>query len=328
MNRRGFLTGILLTVTTPKAQAQQPAKVHRVAVIAATTPLRPTPIDPVARTFVESLLAFGYTPENLVLERRSAEGAIERVPQIVRELVSLNVDVIVTSTNSITRAVKEATQTIPIVMLGVSPVEEGLIHSFAQPGGNVTGVTPDTGLDFFGKWVEILKEILPRMSQIAVLEFKVEALSELRQSAALASTVTRELGVKFLLAQHAPLDYADAFALIAHERPDALIVGPGAEHYQNRSLIVEFATKNRLPTMYTDRQSVAEGGLISYGPDFFDLARRLAGYVDRILKGAKPRDLAVERPTKFLLTINLKTANSIGVAIPPTLLARADEVIE
>jgi putative ABC transport system substrate-binding protein len=213
-------------------------------------------------------------------------------------------------------------------MLGINPVEEGLIHSLAQPGGNVTGVTPDAGIEVFGKWVQLLKEVVPRMSQIAVLESKVDALTKSRQTAELGGSVTRELGVAIQLVQHAPLDYADAFARIAREHPDAILVGPGAEHFENRRLIVEFAANNRLPTIYTDRESVADGGLISYGPDLADLARRMAGYVDRILKGAKPGDLPVERPTKFLLTINLKTANSLGVEIPPTLLARADEVIE
>lgn len=310
------------------ARAQQPAKVHRVAVVSGTAPLRPTSMEPAARAFVDSLMAFGYTPENLVLEWRSAEGRFERVPQIVREMVSLNVDVIVTLSNSVTRAAKDVTQTVPIVMLGANPVEEGLIHSFAQPGGNVTGVTPDTGIENFGKWVQLLKELLPRMSHIAYLESKADALSGSKQSAEAASTVSRELGVKFLLAEHAPLDYADAFALITRERPDAILVGPSAEHFENRRLIVEFAGRSRLPSMYWDRESIADGGLISYGPDVTNLFRRMAGYVDRILKGAKPGDLPVERPTKFLLTINLKTAKALGLTIPPTLLARADDLIE
>ena len=161
MRRRELITFHGAAAIWPfAAQAQQGGKVHRVALITTMAPFRPAFIDPMAKAFVESLMAFGYVPENLVLERRSVEGKFERVPQIVRELASLKVDVIVTVTNAMTRAVKEATQTIPIVMLGVNPVEEGLIHSLARPGGNVTGVTPDAGLEAFGKWVELLKEII------------------------------------------------------------------------------------------------------------------------------------------------------------------------
>ena len=328
MDRRGFLTGLLVTITTRTVQAQQPAKVRRVAFVAVTARLRPGVVDPSAKAFVESLMALGHVPENLVLEQRSVDGKLERVPQLVRELVALDVDVIVTVTNAMTRAVMQANRTVPIVMLGVNPVEEGLIRSFANPGGNVTGVTPDTGLEVFGKWVELLKELFPRTSRIAILESKAEAFSQSRQSGELAKAVARELGVTFTLVQHAPFDYADAFALLARERPDAILVAPSAEHYEARNLIVEFAAKNRPPAMYMDREYVVDGGLIAYGPNLADLFRRMAGYVDRILKGAKPGDLPVECPTKFPLTINLKTAAALGVTIPPALLARADEVIE
>jgi putative ABC transport system substrate-binding protein len=279
-----------------------------------------------ARSFVQGLRALGYLQgQNLVLEHRSAEGKFERFPEIMRELVLSKVDVIVTVTNPMTQAAKDVTSTVPIVVAySVSPVEHGLVQSLSRPGGNVTGFTMNVGSEIPGKQLQLLKELLPRMSRVAFLHSKEQEAEGVQSGEAAA----RELGIKLLPAQHTPTDYTDAFALIAREHPDALVVSASAVNVANRRLIVEFAAQRRLPAMYATREFVSAGGLISYGVDFADLFRRAAGYVDRILRGAAPRDLPVEQPTKFDLVINVKTAMALGLDVPPTLLALADEVIE
>ena len=209
-------------------------------------------------------------------------------------------------------------------MMSPNPVEEGLIQSLAHPGGNITGLMIDTGPEFAAKRVELLKELLPKMSRLAFLH-SAETPFEFKQRLESAS---RELGITLLLAEHTPNEYASAFALIERERPDALLVPSTAANFANRRLIAEFAAKSRLPAMYARREFVEAGGLIAYGVGVADLFHGLAGYIDRILKGAKPADLPVEQPTKFQLTINLKTAKALDLEVPPLLLARADEVIE
>src|SRR5262245_44799058 len=213
-----------------------------------------------------------------------------------------------------TRAAKEVTQTVPIVMTSDNPVEEGLIQSLARHGGNITRLTSHSGLEMQAKQVQLLKEILPRVSRVAVLLPKPETLADWKQ---IAEATTRALGVKLLFTEHAPSDYAAAFALIERERQDALLVAASAANFANRRLIVEFAAKNRLPAIYIFREYVDAGGLISYGVAIADFYRHLAGYVDRILKGAAPADLPVEQPKKFQLVINLKAAKVLGITIPP-----------
>jgi putative ABC transport system substrate-binding protein len=285
------------------------------------------PINPAARMFVHTLREHGYVEgSNLALERRSAEGHYERFPEIVRELVLLEVDVIVTITNAMTHAAREATRTIPIVMsLGSNPVEEGLVQSLARPGGNITGLTLDPGHDIVAKRIQLLKEIVPTLSRLALLQSKAEPLAEREEIAMIAG---QQLGVKLLIAEATPTDYTYAFALIEREKPDGLLVGLGAGNYSNRATIVDFAARNRLPAMYAFREDVAAGGLAAYGVDVIDLFRRAAGYVDKILKGADPAELPVEQPTKFQLIVNLTTARSLGLTLSPMVLARADEVIE
>jgi len=332
MNRRELISivGGALAGWSTATRAQQSAKVHRVAFIASTSPVSELigadPINPAARAFVHGLRDFGYIEgKNLVLEMRSAEGRFESFPEIIRELVSIKVDVIVTVTNPMTRAARKVTETVPIVMLGINPVEEGLVQSLARPGGNITGVAGTTSLEVLVKRVQLFKEIIPRLSTIAYLDSKAETVAEWKQSAEIAS---REFGVQLLFAEHTPTDYTGAFGLITRERPDALFVSGSTANYANRRLIVEFAAKAGLPAAYPNRAFVDVGGLISYGADVSDNLRGLARYVDRILRGASPADLPVEQPTKFQLVINLKTAKALGITIPPALLARADEVIE
>jgi putative ABC transport system substrate-binding protein len=314
-----------------RVHAQQPSeKVYRVGLFLTTSPISemtgPEPIHPIVREFVHALRDLGYVEgRNLILERRSAEGRFERFPEIIRELIFLNVNVIVTTTTSMTRAAKGITSTVPIVTLSNNPVEEGLVQSLARPGGNITGLTTITSVENATKRVQLLKEILPGLSRVAMLQSKQENLGEWEQT---IKTISRNLGVNVLIAEHTPSDYTNAFAFIIREHPDALLVVGSAANFANRRLIVEFAANSRIPAVYVDREYTVDGGLISYGANIADLWRRLAGYVDRILKGTKPADLPIERPTKFELVINLKTAKALGLTVPSSLLLRADEVIE
>jgi putative ABC transport system substrate-binding protein len=312
------------------ARAQETRRVYRVALVFTTSPVSEMagsdPIHPLARSLVHGLHALGYVQgQNLVLEPRSAEGKFERFPEIIRELVSIKVDVIVTVANPMTQAARDVTRTVPIVMAySVSPVEHGVVQSLNRPGGNVTGLTMNVGSEIPGKQLQLLKELLPRISRVAFLHSKEQEAEGVQNGGAAAA----KLGITLLRAEHTPTDYTNAFALIVREHPDALLVGASAVNVANRHLIVEFAAQSRLPAMYPTREFVDAGGLISYGVDFHDLFRRAAGYVDRILRGAAPSDLPVEQPTKFDLVINVKTAMALGLAIPDKLLALADEVIE
>ena len=225
-----------------------------------------------------------------------------------------------------TKIAKEATQTIPIVMIGITdPVGQGLVQSLASPGGNVTGTTDDTGAENAQKRLHLLKEMLPAITTVACLV----APSPFRQSEGrILESAAAALDIKALFADHSPGDYSEAFALIARERPDALSVSQLGENFPYRQQIVEFAAANRLPAIYAFSEFVRAGGLMSYGMDVADLFRRAAGYVDSILKGTKPSELPVEQPTKFELAVNLKTAKALGLTVPTSLLLRADEIIE
>ncbi len=313
------------------AQAQQAGKVYRVALILTTTPVSemagPEPIHAPFRAFVHRLRELGYVEgRNLVLERRSAEGRFERFGDIIRELVRLRVDVIVTVTNPAAQAAKAVTTTVPIVMASsTDPVGAGLVGSLARPGGNITGLTYSVDAEIEGKRLDLLKEALPRISRVAYLGLKGEWDSAYGESVRAAA---RALGLTLLLAEHTPNDFTSAFRRIERDRPDALFVGASPPAFQHRKLIVDFATRNRLPSTHSYSEAVELGGLMAYGTNAPDLFRRAADYVDRILKGARPADLPVERPTKFELVINLKTAKALGLTIPPSVLARADEVIQ
>jgi putative tryptophan/tyrosine transport system substrate-binding protein len=332
--RRTFIAGLggVAVVRPLAAQAQQPTgKVHRVGLLFATVPLSelagPDPIDPLAKAFVHAMRDLGFVEgRNLTLERRSAEGRYERYAQIFTDLVARKVDVIVTIGTDMTLAAKRVTTTVPIVMAGsTDPVEAGIVASLARPGGNVTGQTFNTGPEFEAKRLQLLNEALPEATRIAFLVIKAE-WEGLQGTSVRAAA--RMLGVTLVHVVHTPTHYADAFALIMRERPHALFVARHGANYANRQLIADFAVEQRLPGMYPYREIVEAGGLMSYGLSLPDLWRRAAEYVDKILKGAKPADLAVEQPTRFELVINGKTAKALGLSIPPLLLAQADEVIE
>jgi putative ABC transport system substrate-binding protein len=263
----------------------------------------------------------------LAIEYRYAEGTSERFPNLAAELVRLKVDVIVTTAGPPSRAAKQATTTIPIVFTQVlDPVLEGLVASLARPGGNITGLS-QTGQEMAGKRLELLKEAFPKISRFAVLR------SAGGSQASVARFKETQLAAKAMGVQLQSLevrssdDFDGAFRAAATGRAGALIVLQGSLINTHRTRIVELAAKSRLPTMFEEGTHVESGGLMSYGPSFFDLQRRAAIYVDKILKGAKPADLPVEQPMKFELVINLKTAKQFGLTILPNVLARADRVI-
>jgi ABC-type uncharacterized transport system substrate-binding protein len=333
MRRREFITlfGGAVAAWPVVARAQQPGKVYRVGLILTTSPVSemmgPDPIHPLIRAFVYALRDLGYVEgRNLVLERRSAEGRFERFGEIVAELVHGKVDVIATVGNEMAKEAKKVTTVVPIVMTtSIDPVGAGLVVSLARPGGNVTGLTNHPGPEFEAKRAEVLKEVLPAASRIAYLGTSDDWESD--EGIAFRAAV-QTMGVTLVYAQHTSTYYVDAFALISRDQPHALFVARNPANYANRKLIISFAVEHRIPGMYPYRELVEMGGLVSYGVNNLDQYRRAAGYVDKILKGTKPGELPVEQPTKFELVINLKTAKTLGITIPPALLARADEVIE
>jgi putative tryptophan/tyrosine transport system substrate-binding protein len=308
------------------------SKSYRVAWFFSSTPLAqmegPDPIIPVGRALVHGLRDMGYVEgQNLILERRSAEGRFDRIDEIAAELVSRNPDVIVTGGgNMLAQALQRVTKSVPIVMPDSDdPVAAGLVESLARPGGNITGFTGDTGPEFEGKRLELLKEAFPEAIRVAYL-----ALKEVWESPAGRDVqdAARTLGVTLIYAEHTPDRYDDAFALMIRDRANALLVARHPENYVNRQLIADFAAKQRMPSMTPYRDSVIAGGLMSYGVSATELFRRAAGLVDKILKGAKPADIPIERPTKLELVVNLKTAKALELTISNSILARADEVIE
>jgi putative ABC transport system substrate-binding protein len=278
---------------------------------------------------VEGLRERGYVQgQNLVIECRYSEGREERTPALAAEVVSLKPDLIVSNTGGNVHAVKQATSTIPIVMVNVSdPVGRGLVASLAHPGGNVTGMT-EAFLEIVGKRLQLLKEAVPKASRVAVLWYPTGSLPNPgwgmeREAAARALGVTTQsFGVR------APEELEGAFTAMTKARVEALLVEPSSFVFPHRRRIVDLAAQSRLPGMYHHRDLVEAGGLMSYAVNEPDLFRRLGVYVDKIFKGAKPGDLPVEQPTKFDLVINLKTAKALGLTIPQSLLIRADEVIQ
>ena len=320
-------------VASLAAEAQPVRKMHRVGFIFTTSPVSemagPEPAHPLFRAFVQGLRDLGYVEgQNLILERRSAAGRSERFGDIVAELVRLKADVIVTVGDSMARAAKAVTPTVPIVMASsIDPVGEGIVQSLARPGGNITGLTALVAPDIEAKRLQLLREVVPGASRVAYLASKQDQEWDSPHGKRVR-TAAQALGVTLLLAEFEPNQHTDAFALMGRARAEALFVSAGPTAFADRDLIVDFATRTRLPSTFRFRESVELGGLMSYGNNAADIYRRAAGYVDRILKGAKPADLPVEQPTKFELAINLKTAKALGLTIPPSMLERADAIVE
>jgi putative ABC transport system substrate-binding protein len=266
--------------------------------------------------------------QNILIEYRYADGKVDRLPALVAELIRLNVDVIVTGSSATTWAAKDATQSIPIVMAAsVDALGEGLVASLAHPGGNVTGMTFLAGPEIAGKQLQLLKEVVPAASRVAVLTNPTNRshagfLRELKVTA-------RSLGAQLQVLEAQDPDQIDsAFVAMTRERAGALLVLTDSVFVGERRRIADLAARSRVPALYSQREFAADGGLVSYGPSLRDMFRRAAIHVDKILRGAKPGDIPVEQPTKFELVINLKTAKTLGLTIPQALLLRADEVIE
>jgi putative ABC transport system substrate-binding protein len=324
--RRGFL-GILAggLLAAPRAADAQPAgKLYRIGYLSAGSV---TGNPRLLEAFRQGLRELGWVEgQNIVIEYRFAEGRFDRLPDLAAELVRLKVDVIAASPTPGALAAKNATGTIPIVGMGLTdPVGLGLIASLARPGGNVTGVTYGVGSDIFGKDLDLLKEVAPKIRRVAVLSNPDSPARPLTISN--IKVAAQSLGVQLLLVDaRGPAEFDGAFAAIARERAGALLVVTDPAFSAHRARLTDLAVKNRLPSIFTQREDAEAGALMSYGPRLSDLWRRGAIYVDKILKGAKPADLPVEQPTKFELVINLKTAKALGLTIPPSLLQRADEV--
>jgi putative ABC transport system substrate-binding protein len=314
----------LLLALCSSAEAQQLGKVYRIGYLAAgSAPVASTRVE----AFRQGLRALGYVEgKDVVIEYRNAAGKLDRVPQNAAELVRLKVDVIVTAGPTDTRAAKEATSAIPIVMAQDSdPIGNGFVASLARPGGNITGLST-LYPEISGKRLELLKEIAPRLSRLAVLGTSIEPGNA--QAVRATELAAGALGVTLqYLDILGPKDVEAAFQAVGNGRSDALLV-LSSPLLTQRKQMTDFAMKSRIPAIYDRREFVEAGGLMTYGVAITDLDRRAATYVDKILKGAKPADLPVEQPTKFELVINIKTAKQIGLAIPPNVLARADKVIK
>ncbi len=325
MNRRDSVLALLALGAAPlAAEAQQTGKTPRIAVLS-ITPLSQAPWLEALR---QGLRELGYLEgKNIVIEYRSAEGKLDRIQQLAAELVRLKVDCIITAGPAPTRAAMQATSTIPIVMAGGDdPVALGFVSSLARPGGNITGLTSLSG-DLAGKRLELIKEVIPRLSLVAILWAPrvPHAVRQIREIESAALT----LGVRLQpLEVRGPDELEGVFQAASKGHANAVFVVASGPINAYRARIIAFAAKHRLPAMYDEGNFVDAGGLISYGPNREDMYRRAAIYVDKILKGAKPADLPVERPTKFELAINLKTAKALGLNIPPSILLRADRVIE
>ena len=306
-------------------EAQQPTKVPRIGFLNA---LFPTTNPARIEAFRQGLRDVGYVEgKNIIIEFRYAERKVDRLPTLAAELVRLKVDVIVTSASQETRAAKEATNTIPIVMTNEGdPVETGFVASLARPGGNITGLST-LSPELSGKRLELLKEIVPKLSRVAVFGNSIQpanadTLRELEVAA-------QELKVKLqYLDILNPNDIETAFRAAGKERAGAVILLSNSILTSQRRQIIDLAVKSRLPVSYARPEFVESGGLMTYGPSFVDLCRRAATYVDKILKGTNPADLPVEQPMKFEFVVNLKAAKQIGLTIPPNVLTRADKVLK
>ncbi len=318
---------LLLLAAPLPAEAQQAAKVWRVGRLELGRGFVPES-NPEHKAFVQGLQEHGYiVGQNIMIEYRGTEGKQEGLRELAAELVRLRVDVLVTPGTLSTLAAQQATTTIPIVMVAVGdPVGTGFAATLARPGGNITGLS-DLNPDLSAKRLELLKEVFPRLARAAVLlnpahPPNVRQLGETQAAA-------RTLGVTLqTLEVRKSEDFERAFAAAARERAGAIVVLPDAFTVSHRDQIAELAARHRLPTMFGTRPYVAAGGLMAYGASTADLNRRAATFIDKILKGVKPGDLPVEQPTKFELVINLKTAKALGLTLPPSVLLRADEVIQ
>ena len=318
MKRREFIVGLTGLATSPLTARAEQRRMSALGVLLVGNR------EPFTTQFFSGLRDLGYVPQdNVQVEFRSADGKLDRLPALAAELVALNVDLLIASETPAVHAVKRATSHIPIVMAPAGdPVGTGLIASLARPGGNVTGLSAATA-ELAGKSLELIREILPGARRVAALadptnSFTKPFVEQIELSAGIGGFAVQTFMVR------TPPEFETAFAEMAAARIDAVVVQPTL----SRPLAIEQTLKHRIPSVSGNRAFADGGGMMSYAASLADRYRNAAGYVDRILKGAKPEDLPVQQPTRFELVINLKTARTLGVAIPPTLIARADEVIE
>jgi putative tryptophan/tyrosine transport system substrate-binding protein len=334
VRRRDFITliGSAAAAWPFAASAQQPATQQRIAIFHPAIPatlITETGGGSAWRAFFAELRRLGYIEgENLIIERYSAEGHHERYADLAREIVTRNPDLIVTGTNPVVIVFKAATSTIPVVAFMLDPLRAGLVTSLARPGGNLTGITLDAGIEIWGKRLEMLKEAIPSIAKAAFLGMREGWEGS---SGQVLRDAGGQLGISlvFMLPQKGTASEIErVFAAMEQQRPDAILVSGEGDLYAHRQLIVELAEKYRLPALCPYRDYVEAGGLMAYTVDLAELLRRMALNVHQILKGAKPGDIPIYQPTKFELMINLKTAKALGLTLPPALLARAAEIIE
>jgi putative ABC transport system substrate-binding protein len=334
VKRREFmaLLGGVAATSPLTARAQQPAKQHRIAIFHPAIPtklLTETGGGSAWRAFFGELRRLGYVEgQNLIVERYSAEGHHERYPDLVRQIVARNPELIVTGTNPVVIAFRAATSTIPLVAFMLDPLKAGLVTSLARPGGNLTGITLDAGDEIWGKRLQMLQQAIPSAAKVAFLGMREGWEGSSGQ-------VLRDAGARlgislvFMLPQKGtPSDIEGVFAAMQEQRPDAVLVSGEGDLYANRQLIAELAAKNRLPAMCPYRDYVDAGGLMAYAVDLAELLKRMANQVHGILTGAKPGDLPIYQPTKFDLLVNMKTAKALGITLPPALLAVAAEILQ
>lgn len=326
IDRRAFIVGAAASLIAPAlAKAQHAGKVYRIGYLSA--PTRQS-VERVLDAFLRALRELGWVEgQNFIVEYRWAEGKVERLPDLAAELVRRNVDVIVAPAGSAALAAKNATSSIPIVMIFPNdPVETGLVASLRRPGGNITGTTMTAGPGITGKKLQILKETIPHLSRVAFLSDPADPSfgDQMKEAEAAA----RFLRIRLQQVEaRGPEEFDSAFAAMARERAEALLVMGASTFLVHRARLADLAVKGRIPTMYGLRESVEAGGLMAYAVNMTDFIGHAAVFVDKILKGAKPADLPVEQPTKFEFIINLKTAEAIGITIPDSILLRADEVL-
>jgi len=329
MKRREFIACLLVAASLRQARAQQPAKVHRIAIVTVAIPIADmteTSSFPYYRAFFQELRRFGYIEgRNLIVERYSVE---RPTVELAGDVLRSKPDVILAITNRWVKLLKPLAATIPIIGMTADPVGSGFVASLAHPGGNITGVSVDAGPEIEAKRLELLKEAFPQASRLGVLNAQYgrspswERIQEAAQRLGLVLLPHRLEGTL------QETEYRRFFDVIAQEHADSIYVGIEPESLVSRRLIVELAEKNRLPAIYPYRQYVQAGGLMAYSFDFVELWAPMAGCIAQILNGASPGDIPIYQATKFQLVINVKAANAIGLTVPPTLLARADEVIE
>lgn len=317
---------VLLTLGQVDVTAgEAPPKIRRIGLLSLSP--EPAGLPPPSEAFLQGLRDFGWAEgQNVIVELRSAEGKSERLPDLAAELIGLNVAVIVVYGEQAIEAAKRATQTVPIVAISSDPVGTGLVPRLMRPGGNVTGLS-SLGRDLTAKRLELLKETVRGLSSVAVLWNRADRAQALQWREMTVAAKTLRIRLHSLEIQE-PEDLARAFSALSSTRAEALITFTDPLTMAHRTQIVDFARRRRLPTMFEERAFVEAGGLMAYGPSLPDLFRRAASYVDRILNGARPGDLPVERPSKLELVINLKTARALRLTLTPALLVRADDVIQ